>query len=337
MTLQPTPLARPFTGAALSLLLLPGRALAAPSPPAEPSLDARQELDPRAELDFRRDVDRERRVPARRASEGLPGSRLRAPVWFSVGATYQKLLTGAPVAGGMLLVGLPLDRVAARGVGAAMAEDARRAPAPGSPPDGRRKLDLSPPPPPPKITVPVPVTDVPLRVPVVVTPAAARAAVDAALKRAKLVDPDARYDALASRARNSAGLPELRLRVMRTVDDGLTLSPVSYDPTRVVAVDAVRFWLEARATWKLDRLLFAEEEVALERMRHDRAEAQTRLTKEVLKLLFEWQRALATADNPTLSAEDHLSAQLKAIEAEAELDLLTDGWFTRWRGAQPAH
>ena len=181
----------------------------------------------------------------------------------------------------------------------------------------------------------LPVTDVPLRVPVVVTPAAARAAVDAALRRAKLVDPEGRLDALASRARNSAGLPELRLRVMRTVDDGQTLSPVSYDPTRIVAVDAVRFWLEARATWKLDRLIFAEEEVALERMRQERAEAQTRLTKEVLKLLFEWQRALATADNPTLTPEEHLSAQLKEIEAEAELDLITEGWFARWRRARP--
>ena len=139
----------------------------------------------------------------------------------------------------------------------------------------------------------------------------------------------------STRARHSAGLPELRLRVMRTVDDGQTLSPTSYDPTRIVAVDAVRFWLEARATWRLDRLLFAEEEVALERMRHERTEAQTRLTKEVLKLLFDWQRALARGDDPTLPPEDHLSAQLKAIEAEAELDLLTDGWFTRWRAAQP--
>ena len=71
-------------------------------------------------------------------------------------------------------------------------------------------------------------------------------------------------------------------------------------------------------------------------MRQERAEAQARLTKEVLKLLFEWQRALANADNPSLPPEDHLSAQLKAIEAEAELDLLTDGWFTRWRATQPA-
>jgi hypothetical protein len=121
---------------------------------------------------------------------------------------------------------------------------------------------------------------------------------------------------------------------MRTVDDGQTLSPVSYDPTRIVAVDAVRFWMEARATWRLDRLLFAEEEVALERLRHERAEAQTKVTKEVLRLLFEWQRARAHAEDATLPPEDNLAARLKAIEAEAELDLLTDGWFSRWRATE---
>jgi hypothetical protein len=123
--------------------------------------------------------------------------------------------------------------------------------------------------------------------------------------------------------------------VLRTADDGETLSPTSYDPSRIVAVDTIRFWLEARATWRLDRLLFAEEEVALERMRHERAEAKERLTKEVLRLLFEWQRARAHADNPMLSAEENLTARLRAIETAAELDLLTSGWFSRWRGGQP--
>src|SRR5262249_54746022 len=113
------------------------------------------------------------------------------------------------------------------------------------------------------------------------------------------------------------------------------LSPTSYDPYRVVAVDAVRFGLEASATWRLDRLLFAREEIALERMRHLRVESQTRLRREVIRLLFEWQRAIAAADKPTLSPEENLAARLRAIESEAELDLLTDGWFAKWRAKQP--
>jgi hypothetical protein len=243
-----------------------------------------------------------------------------------------------PVFGAQLQLGLPLDRLASRDVHGAIAEDARApSTAPGAGP--RRKLDLTPPPPPPKLVVPVaPAPEVPLPLPVVVTSSAAHAAVAAALRHARLADPDVRIDALVARARQSAGLPELRLRVLRTADDGQTLSPVSYDPTRIVAVDTIRFWLEARATWRLDRLLFAEEEVTLERMRHDRAEAQAKLTKEVLKLLFEWQRARAAVDNPLLSPEDNLTARLKTIETSAELDVLTEGWFGRWRegGADPA-
>jgi hypothetical protein len=334
---RPSLAAQRLSGLALTFLLTPGRALAGPSPADEPFIDPRLALDPRVESDPRID----RPDPPRASGEARPASPLRAPLWFSIGATYHQLSSGIPTYGAMFLLGLPLERLAAGRVHAAMAEEARRSPS--SPPtqadatpSGRQKLDLTPPPPPPKLTAPLPAEPgPPLQVPVVVTPAAARAAVEAALRRARLTDPDARLDTLATRARQSAALPELRLRVLRTVDDGQTLSPTSYDPTRIVAVDAVRFWLEARATWRLDRLLFAEEEVTLERMRHERAEAQARLSKDVLKLLFEWQRAVASSENPALSPEENLTARLKAIEAEAELDLLTDGWFSRWRAKQP--
>jgi hypothetical protein len=130
-------------------------------------------------------------------------------------------------------------------------------------------------------------------------------------------------------------LPELRLRVMRTVDVGQALSPTEYDPTRTTGVDDVLFWLEARATWRLDRLVFAEEEVSLERMRHERAEAQAKLTSKVLKLLFDWQRALAFAESPLLPPEEALGARLEVLEAEAELDLLTGGWFAKWAAGRP--
>jgi hypothetical protein len=164
--------------------------------------------------------------------------------------------------------------------------------------------------------------------------------VEAALQREKLVDPDARIDALASRARTAALLPELRLRASRSVDEGQTLSPTEYDPARVTASGSVSLWLEARATWRLDRLLFADEEVALERAKSQRAEAQAKLIERVLGLLFTWQRAVAREDDAAAPPEEHLAAALKRIEAEVELDILTAGWFTRWRatrerGARP--
>jgi hypothetical protein len=171
----------------------------------------------------------------------------------------------------------------------------------------------------------------PIAIPVIVSPDAARSAVHAALRRAKLLDPAARVDALASRARSSALLPELRFRVSRLVDEEQQLSPTQYDAGRITASGGTSLWLEARATWRLDRLMFTDDEVALERMRHDRYEAQAKMTEKVLTLLFAWQKARALELSPGKSPEARLTARLAAIEAEASLDVLTDGWFSRWK------
>ena len=163
--------------------------------------------------------------------------------------------------------------------------------------------------------------------PVVVTPALARAAVRAALRHARVADPDARVDALASRARSSALLPELRLRATRLVDEAESLSPTEYDPGRTTATGGTSAWIEARTTWRLDRLVFADEEVALERMRYDRAEARTKVQDRALELLFAWQRARAAQEDPASTPDERLDATLAVLEAEASLDVITGGWF----------
>jgi hypothetical protein len=167
-----------------------------------------------------------------------------------------------------------------------------------------------------------------------VTAAVARQAVDAALRHAHLNDPDSRLDALAFRSRMASLLPELRLRVTRLVDEAQALSPTNYDPERVTASGGASLWLEARCTWRLDRLAFADEEMALERMRHDRAEAASKLAGRVLELLFAWQRAVLAQSAPESSPEAALAATLKAIEAQGALDVATGGWFSRWRAKQ---
>lgn len=167
-----------------------------------------------------------------------------------------------------------------------------------------------------------------------VTPELARGAVAAALRRAGLADPEARLDALASRARASALVPELRLRVARELEQAQSLAPTEYDPARTTATGGASLWLEARATWRLDRAVFADEEITLERLRRERADAQRRLTDRVLALLFAWQRARTREADPARTPEERLDATLDAIEAEATLDILTDGWFTR-RSAPP--
>ena len=254
----------------------------------------------------------------------------------------------APTAiGGLILVGVPIERLAMRArrasstpvIAEAPASDrrggARPAPAPAQrlKPARQAKLE-APAPSQEKLPARPAAEQAPLRVPIIVTPAAARAAVDAALRHARLARPDARIVGMTSRARGSAALPELRLRVSRTVDEGQGLSPTEYDPTRTTATGGTSLWLEARATWRLDRLVFADEEVALERIREGRAAARARVVAAVLRSLFAWQRALAHTENPNASLEERLAATLKVIEAEAELALMTDGWFTKWRATQ---
>lgn len=304
---QPSAARRPFAALLLSSLVVafPARALAGPADHDDPLLHPRIELDPRLDL--------------RESGHRVP-SPLRAPLWFAIDASMRRPDGGPTVIGGMLLVGLPLERIAAR--------PPRIADPPPQAPEAK-------PPPPAKAPAPE-AKQAPLRIPVVVTSEAARGAVEAALRKARLVDPDAQIDGMALRARQSAALPELRLRALRTVDQGQNLMPTEYDPTRLTATTGTSLWMEARATWRLDRLLFAEEEVAVERARHLRTEARARLTSRVLKLLFAWQRALAQADNPSASPEENLTARLHALEAEAEVDLLTDGWFGRWRARRPS-
>jgi hypothetical protein len=77
--------------------------------------------------------------------------------------------------------------------------------------------------------------------------------------------------------------------------------------------------------------LFAEEEPAIERLRLGRAEARARVAARTLDLLSKWQRALIDAGVSTPGTADHTDALLRGVEAAIALDVMTDGWLTRWR------
>ncbi|XXX74711.1 hypothetical protein WMF30_44380 [Sorangium sp. So ce134] len=266
------------------------------------------------------------------------------PLWISLQLGLARLDGGERSLSGMLLASIPLERLSARpGVApparagapppptaVAEPEAPRLKPAPPSTARAAPAPELAEAPP----AAPPAEAEPPLPLPVRVTPAMARAVVEAALRQARLLDPEARIDAIASRARTSSLLPELRLRVSRLVDEAENLAPTEYDPARRTASGGTSLWLEARATWRLDRVVFADEEIALERLRRERAELQAKLTARALELLFAWQRAVALSADPGRSPEEHRAATLAAIEAEASLDLLTGGWMTRWRAAR---
>ncbi len=167
----------------------------------------------------------------------------------------------------------------------------------------------------------------------------ARRAVRVALAAAGYAAAARRLDSLGARARLSATLPEVRLRAARTSDESLRLTPTTTDPYRYTQAGGTTLWFEARLTWRLDRLVFAKEELAVERLRREREQARMALVQKVLAALFAWQRAALRSVDQALLPEERAQAELDQMEAELTLDVLTRGWFSavlRRRGGESA-
>lgn len=129
----------------------------------------------------------------------------------------------------------------------------------------------------------------------------------------------------------SAALPELRLRVVRGADQSLRFVPTDADPYRAQATDGASMLYEARATWRLDRLVFADEEIAVERLRAERASERRKLLRAVIDAIGAYQRARGA---PAASPEERAERDARLAAASATLDGLTDGaWSTLLAGA----
>ncbi len=251
-------------------------------------------------------------------------------LWVSVQATFIRTDQGKNDFAAMAMLGVPLERIGRRRDHTTRI--AERPVSPASPavrPEEPAPASAAKPAPAPSSDEGKQTANAPL-----VTPTLARAAIAAAMEHARLDQATSRVERLAGRARVSALLPELRLRVTRQLDDSQVLSPTEYDPDRVTATVKASLWLEARATFKLDKLVFADEEVALERMREERLEAGKKLRERVLETLFAWQKAQRLRDDPAAEPDVQLKASLEVIEAEVTLDVLTGGWFSRWKLAR---
>lgn len=172
----------------------------------------------------------------------------------------------------------------------------------------------------------------------VLTPSLVRATLIAAQRASRDVSSAERLDSLASRAKSAALLPELGLRAARSTDETLRAAPTIDDPYRYTATGGADLAFEVRATWHLDRLVFADEELSVERLRNESEKARQKLREQVLAKLFAWQRALLRAASEGLPPEERAEAELLALEAELELDVLTAGWFStqlaKGRGAE---
>jgi hypothetical protein len=166
-------------------------------------------------------------------------------------------------------------------------------------------------------------------------PADVRAAVAAAAAHAGLDEAADALDDTSTRARWSALLPEIRLRATRLVDEQESLSPTEYDPTRVTATGGASLWLEARGTWSLDRLVFASDELRVDKLRFELRQERMAESRRIVALLFDWQRAAYTMYDPAIDPERCLAAWLTAEEHAAALDVATGGWLDRWLRAHP--
>lgn len=251
------------------------------------------------------------RAVARRA----PGGE----TWLSLAGFTRRTLAGEREVGGFLVLGVPLDRLARAGTRAAIGPavaGASAGAAASAVVAAAAEIDG-------------------------VTPKLARATVEAAWRVAGLGNDDARLDAIVSRARWSAVLPETRLRAIRFDDQRLS-TDASSDTSRLHDSAGANVGLEARLTWRFDRLLYADDEPSFERMRLERHDARSRIAGRVLEALFHWHRAWLEVrwaqaasrearEPPGRPSRDEVESALRVMEAEATLDVLTAGWFTSSR------
>lgn len=152
--------------------------------------------------------------------------------------------------------------------------------------------------------------------------AAALAVVSTAAERRRL-------DSLATRARSAALLPELRLRILRNSDKALRWIPTTDDPYRITQADGTGLILEGAATFRLDRLLFANEELAVERLRQDAGAARLKLEGRVVEAVLGLFHARERACADETDDAERAAQTLKLLELFAELDALTAGWFAQ--------
>jgi hypothetical protein len=122
------------------------------------------------------------------------------------------------------------------------------------------------------------------------------------------------------------------------------LSPTLDDPLRYTQTGGADLFFEASLTWRLNRLVFASEELSVERLLRQARADDLRVIKRVLDALYRFQRAALSEVDDLLSPLELGRARIERVEAELELEVWTDGWFSgelarrkQGRTARPAH
>ena len=255
------------------------------------------------------DIDEEDAI-AMHVGSHSGASDVHGQSFVSVSVFHRELLSGVVDSGGLLVVSIAFDRLA-EGPVHQLADPTPAAPASVAKTTDEREATAA-------------------------SPRLARGCVAAAWRTAGLGDDDSRIDAIVARSRASAWFPETRFRAERLWDDSAqtTVPTTTNDATYYDALGA-NLILELRLTWRLDRLIYAGDEATFERLRMERQDTRTRVATRTLEVLFTWERAGNEARRAGQGSREEQDARLREAEAEATLEVLTGGWFSR-RNEPPA-
>jgi len=159
----------------------------------------------------------------------------------------------------------------------------------------------------------------------------------AALARAG-VDPTAASRWLR-RARTAAALPTVSVQYDRRFDRGWTLDQAVGEGDELRNDSGAQHTLRAKATWELDRLIFAPDELRAARAVLDVADFRERLLVEITRLYFERERLLLERElEPPVDLEAAIEVSMRLRELEGLLAGLTGLDFSAQpRRPTPAH
>jgi len=149
-----------------------------------------------------------------------------------------------------------------------------------------------------------------------------------ALKTAGISESDAEIEHLATRARASALLPEVRVMAK-----GTSAGPKDYiSDTGTVATSyfGPSYSIEGTLTFHLERLVYSGQEARLERLRLERVEARTRITQKVIDDIARWSKATAEERDSPEGTDQHADATARRVAAQMALDVWTAGWFSAY-------
>lgn len=138
----------------------------------------------------------------------------------------------------------------------------------------------------------------------------------------------AQLNSLRRRSRTSGLVPELRVRGVFGFDQDTSQQDTGGlypgDSTTRGGRDSL---VEARLTFRLDRLVYGDQEAILFQKRRDlEIDAQKR-ARTAVQMLVEWMTALRRSRDDSLLFDEWLETQGEEQQALLSLYLATDGWF----------